>query len=541
MPAPSGIQAPAPPGPEVHRVLTPPPQAPAEPDVRSLPLPRFVAIAPGQVAAVAASPAGWSFQTPRLLVEKRGPAVLQAGETALFVITVRNPGDERVSDLQIEEALPAQVTPLSAEPVAAFKDGRVRWQLPALGPREDSTVMLSLKATAPVQFGNTTSVGLSATGSSGGPAATPVSDVRPRPNAARLAVRVQGPRTVPLGAPAAFKITFVNQSAEPVRDLKLFGYLPEGLSHPAGPHLEADVEPLAAGASRTETMTVTAARQGRHAIAVKLMSATAGEAEAQVSVEVGGGGLVIHQVPDGRLRAGRVDTLQFEVTNQTERTLQQISVVFHLPDTFDFVDASNRGLYQANSRAVYWLVDLQPGNAQQVALKVLPRKAGQFPGEVIAQAAGLPDARGPVNVTVDGTPELSVNISETEKPLVVGKNTVYTIRLTNNGSEASTATQVKIAFPAGLTPVQADGPTQHAIAPREVIFAPLPYLPAQSEQIYSITAKGQREGEQRFSVQVGSDQVQAQVLREHVTQVEVPASRQAGSLWSPLAWITGKR
>jgi uncharacterized repeat protein (TIGR01451 family) len=385
------VSPPAPPVAEsIHRVLTP---APVDSEPRWIALPR---LAPGEGAAVSSAAAGWTYQTPRLLVEKRGPAAVQAGETVIYALTVRNPGDERVHDVQVEEALPAQALPQAAEPAATMRDSRVRWQLAGLGPREEQTLVLSVKATTALQVGNTTTLTFKS------PLNRSAAETAAPQGGAKILVRMQAPAQVAQGAPAVFKITFINTSQEPIRDLKLFGSLPEGLAHPAGTSLEADLEALAPGTSRTETMTATAVRAGRHTVSVKLISATAGTTEAQATVVVGAGGLSLHQVPASPLKTGKMDMISFEVGNQTDRPLQQISVVYVLPENLDFVDASNRGLYQANSRTVYWLLELPPGKAQQVAIKLLPRQAGAYAGEVTAQGPGVGEAKAPVTVTVSG-------------------------------------------------------------------------------------------------------------------------------------------
>src|SRR5262249_39176216 len=142
-------------------------------------------------------------------------------------------------------------------------------------------------------------------------------------------------------------------------------------------------------------------------VAVKLVSATAGECEGQASVDVGAGGLSLQQVPASKLKTGRVEMIQFEVGNQTDKPLQQISVVYVLPEGIDLVEASNQGIYQPATRIVYWVLDLAPGKAQQLALKGIPNKTGEFPGEVFAKVPGVPDAKAPVVITVDNAADVA--------------------------------------------------------------------------------------------------------------------------------------
>jgi uncharacterized repeat protein (TIGR01451 family) len=232
---------------------------------------------------------------------------------------------------------------------------------------------------------------------------------------------------------------------------------------------------------------------------------------------------------------GTEGELRFEVANQTGRALRQVGVVFALPDGVDFVVASDQGLYQANSRSVFWLLDqLVPGQTKAVALKVQGRKAGQLTGEVVARAEGVPEAKAATVVALDGAAELSVRIIDQENPLPLNKTTVYEIRVANTGSVPANSVVVRAVFPEGLQPQNAQGPTRFVVGSQEVSFEPLPFLPAQGEQVYRISASGQKPGEQRLRVQVSSDQVRPGVTREHVTQVGGEASPdRPGAAWSP--------
>ncbi len=520
----------APSGPEVLRAhsAVPAPVAPEATEPHGTTLPRIGTLTPDKIAAMAAVPAAWSFQTPRLLVEKRGPTTMQPGETRHFHITVRNPSEERLTGLLIEEALPPQVRAVGAEPAAVVREGRVSWTQPALGPREEITLIMTVQANAAVQMGQTTAVALTAVG--GTPVlagsvptvagSSPVAEVRP--SVAALAVQMQGPANVGLGQPAVFKISFTNQGAQPLRNLKLFGLVPEGLQHPMGAQIEADVPELAAGATRTETLTTTARAQGKYTVQVRILSPAGGEASAQCAVEVSPSGLRVQQASGTRLAVGRETEVVFEVANQTGLPLRTVNVVCTLPEGVRFVKASDRGMYQETSRSVYWILDQLPaGQAKALAIIAEGKSAGQYAGEVVARAEGVPEAKAPATLAVEGFPELTINVADHENPLALGKTPIYEIKVANPGSAAATNVSVQVAFPEGLMPMQGHGPTRFAILPQEVRFEPLPHLPGlgQFVPVYKVSARAMRPGEHRVRVTVSSDQVRVPVTRELIVQV----------------------
>jgi uncharacterized repeat protein (TIGR01451 family) len=493
-------------------------------------LPRFAPTAAAQVTAVNAVPPAWYFQTPRLLVEKRGQAALQAGETAYYLITVRNPSDEHVTGLQIEDALPREARAVAAEPAAAVKDGRVRWVPLALGPREQITFGLSVQALAAVQFGNTTSIVGGQVVSRGAPgeirAPTP-----PTSSTSPLTVQVQGPGSVPVGQNAFFKITITNQGREPLHKLLLRAFLPETLVHPAGQKVEADILELQPGETKTETLTVNAKAEGRCNVQVTLIAPNGSEATAQCILDVGGAGLKVLQTAGTPLQVGREGEIHFVVGNQSSQPLRQVSVVYVLPEGVDYFCASNRGGYQENTRLVYWLLDqMQPGQAQTLAIKVQPKQGGQFSGEVIARAEGLGEVKTPVNLVVEGFADLAISVVDQDNPLPLGKDTIYDIRVTNPGSAPARNVRLHVDFPAGLErlaaegPIQTTGRTSHNLGPRSITFEPVLLLPVQGTLIYRFRARADQPGEQRLRVLVGCDGLRAPVVREHATQVQPAAA-----------------
>jgi uncharacterized repeat protein (TIGR01451 family) len=122
-------------------------------------------------------------------------------------------------------------------------------------------------------------------------------------------------------------------------------------------------------------------------------------------------------------------------------------------------------------------------------------------------------------IVVEAIPQLVFEIVDEADPIEVGADTVYQIRVTNEGSKAATNVQVAAALPAELKPVAADGATRGGVQGQTVIFEPLGKLAPQAEAIFKVQATGMRTGDYTIRVQVTSDDLQTPVTKEEPTRV----------------------
>src|SRR5262249_52418229 len=107
-------------------------------------------------------------------------------------------------------------------------------------------------------------------------------------------------------------------------------------------------------------MPSSAVKPGHYTVAVKVTTQPGYEASATAVIDIVAETLHLQQGPAARLFVGRDGDLRIEVTNDTHKPVRNVAVADRLPDGLDFVAASERGLYQANSRTVYWLIDQVP-------------------------------------------------------------------------------------------------------------------------------------------------------------------------------------
>jgi uncharacterized repeat protein (TIGR01451 family) len=123
------------------------------------------------------------------------------------------------------------------------------------------------------------------------------------------------------------------------------------------------------------------------------------------------------------------------------------------------------------------------------------------------------------STVVEGVCNLYLEVIGLSGTIEVGSETTYEIRVINRGSQAATNVVIQAAAPAGMTPLEADGPVQHEITGREVIFEPIGRLAPRADAGFQIRVRGDRAGDMRFAVELHCDQLDRSLKKEESTRV----------------------
>ncbi len=426
------------------------------PAVTVTPDPLASPTAPVRNMSTDGGPVVLGVQTPPVTVEKRAMAQPRPGEPQVFQLIVRNHGPTAAAQVGVEDELPADAKVLQAEPAPVIQGNRAVWMLNDLAPGGVRVCNLMLHSATVVDM-HTTRIHVMAANSNSAaatpPSPTPQAQTTQAPTAA-LGVQVAAPAGVPAGQPVVFEVTYGNIGKQRVTGMVLHAVLSDGLRHPVGQSIEANVGDLEPGMNKTVKITATAVQPGRQGMQVHVKCAAGAEASAQTGLDVlaTSTGLTVQQAPAVRMFVGRMADLRIEVTNNSARPMRNVCIASFLPEGLEFVAASDYGNHQPNNRTVNWRLDpLAPGQTQAVFVRVQPAAQGVLQHGVIARADGVPECRSAAALTVEGIADLAISL-QGDTALEVGKETTYEIRVGNPGSGPNTHVRVELAFTPGLVP-----------------------------------------------------------------------------------------
>jgi uncharacterized repeat protein (TIGR01451 family) len=336
----------------------------------------------------------------------------------------------------------------------------------------------------------------------------------------RLALAMRGPEQAAAGDAVPFNITVSNPGTGPVTNLILRSKLPDGLTHPQGQIVEAEVGTLGAGESRSVTLTTQAARTGRF---VNEMTATGDgglESAAQSAIQIVGPELRLQRTGPPKCYLKSEVGFELAVGNGGTVPAGYVEVAETLPTGLDFVSATDGGRYDPSTRTVAWrLPALPPGGLHRVGYRVKATGIGELPDRAAARADRGGDVRADGTFIVEGVPALALEVVDLDDPIEAGGELTYEVRVVNQGSCPCTNIQITAQAPEGLLPLEGNGPTAYHAAGTQVTFEPLAKLATKADAVFRIKVRGIQPGDFRFRVQMTCDQLRQPVMKEEASRV----------------------
>jgi uncharacterized repeat protein (TIGR01451 family) len=443
-------------------------------------------------------------------VEKHGPESAQLNQPLSYEIIVRNLSQGPVQQVTVEDELPAGAKFLGAEPSPVVGADRMTWTLNTLEPGAERHLQVHIQPTAAAELHTTATVRY---------AHTAVMHTRII-GSSRLVMTMRGPEQVNAGDSVPFSMMLTNAGTAPITKLLLHCNLPDGLTHPQGQVVEADVNILAPGETRNITLTTRAAKAGQYTTEVCATADGGLEIKASAAVQVRGSPLQLTRSGPAKCYIKNEVGFELEVVNGGAVPAAYVEVGDTLPAGLDFVSATDGGHYDSVSRTILWrLPGMQAGAHQKVAYRVKAVGVGEMPDRAAARTDTASDVKADATFTVEGIPAMSLEVVDLEDPIEVGSDLTYEIRVVNQGSCPCTNIVIGAVVPDGCAPREGSGPSAVKINAQEVSFEPLPKLAVKADAVYRVKVRGLQPGDYRFRVQMTCDQLRQPVSKEEASRV----------------------
>jgi uncharacterized repeat protein (TIGR01451 family) len=443
------------------------------------------------------------------MLEKIGTDSYVAGQPFRYTIVVRNTAGAPLTQVRVQEELPAGARCVAVEPQASQDGQRLTWDLGNLEPREERRLSIQVQPAGEGEFQSVASASSMAW-----------STWRTRITRPQLTVTKKCPATAQVGDKVPFEIVVSNPGSGPANNVIIHDTMPPGLQHPQGTDIEADLGTLAPGQSRTINLETTAVKAGHHVNVVSVTADDGLQARDQAEVRITEPGLLVRKTGPEKACLHHEMGFKLEVANNGEAPATSVRLIDSLPDGLDYVSASDGAAHDPNSRSVEWqLGTLQPGQSRIVSVQLRARTAGDWINKATARADRGLEKTAEATVHVEGVPALLLEVVDIDDPLEVGAETDYEIRVNNQGTSPVTGIAIRGVLPAGLDFVRAEGPTSAHQHDREVVYEPLPKLAAKADAVYRIRVKAMQPGDWRFQAYLTSDSLTKPVLEEESTLV----------------------
>lgn len=467
--------------------------------------------------------------TPSLSVETVCPDSVVFGQEFKYTLIVRNTGSAAVSHVRIDDELPPGARYVGSDPPAELNGDRLVWAVGTMEPNTERRVEVRVK---PGDEGDVRSRAVVTFAAA--------VDARTRVTRPRVAVAVTAAEVCRAGEETTFHIKLTNSGSGPATRMVLQARLTDGLLHPQGVVIEAELANLPPGESKTVPLRVSAAKSGLQACQIVVAAEGSPDATAKASVNVVEPMLQVAQTGPAKCHVRAEPVYTIEMTNPGTAATDPVQLLSVLPDGFEYVQASDGGTFNPDSRSVSWRLPALPaGSTRAVTLKLRAVAAADGSLRTVAQT-GAPAPAGPVQagavavrptrgleakaetqVAAEGVAAVRFEVVGLENPVEVGKEAVYEVRVMNQGTGPCTNVQLVAALAEGTTFVGAtQGVNQAAVKAtgQQLVFDPIPTLGVKGDAVYRVRVRGGVAGDMRFRAQITCDQLKAPVVKEESTQ-----------------------
>jgi uncharacterized repeat protein (TIGR01451 family) len=466
-------------------------------------------------------------QAPSVTVDAVAPESIGVGQALTYELVVRNVGTAAVLNTRVEDDLPAHCTFVGSDPAAETSGEHLAWSLGTLEPGVERRIKVTVKPGDEGELRSRAVVTF----------ATAV-EARVKITRPKIGVAMTGPETSRVGEKVTFQIKLSNTGTGTASRLHLQARFGEGLSHPQGQVIEAEMAALPAGATKTLTLEAIAVKSGPQTCTLTASADGNPSETAKASITLVEPMLDVKQTGPAHCLVRSEPTYTIELTNPGTAATDPVQLWAQLPAGFEFVGATDGGAFVPANRAVGWrLPGLPAGASKTVTLKVHAAAPTDGVIRTVALASAQPDAIQPVGgtqpeqrparglkakaetiVKAEGVPALRFEVGDIEDPIEVGKEAVYEIRVINQGTGVCTSVQLIADLAEGSTAAGATGPTTGKVAGQQIVFDPIPQLGVKEEKVYRVRVVAKVPGDLRFRVRMACDQIKTPVVKEENTR-----------------------
>ena len=458
-----------------------------------------------------------------LVLETVCPETVVYGQEFRYEIIVRNAGNVAVAGVRVDDEIPAGARYVGSDPPAELNGDRVSWVIGSIDANGEKRIAVRIKPSEEGEIRSRATVTYSAT-----------VDARTRVTRPRLSVAVAGSEVCRAGEEAVFQIKVANSGTGPAQRMILRATLSDGLLHPQGMVIEAELANLPPGESKSIPLKVSAAKSGLQECKITVVADGSPDATGTASVRVVEPMLKVAQSGPVKCHVRAEPTYEITLSNPGTAVTDPITLYTVLPENFEFSQANENGSYVAANRAVLWkLAGLPPGGSKTVSMKLKASAAGD--GLLRTQAQAVPEApvmpasaparptgrvleaKTETAVKAEGVAAIKFEVCDLEDPVETGKEAVYEIRVTNQGTGVCTNVQLVAALAEGTTYTGSSGPTQIKVQGQHLVFEPIPSLAVKGEAVYHVRVRSTVAGDLRFRVQLTCDQIRTPVVKEEST------------------------
>jgi len=434
-------------------------------------------------------------------LSKSMPAEATLGMDFLAELTVLANGC--TANVVVRDTVPPGVSYVRSEPSATVEGDQLLWKIGNLDSGQTLKLKLWLKAEKEGQVLNCASV-------SADPRVCGVTFI----GKPVLSFDYTGPTNAVIGTEVSYNLVVKNIGTATAKNVVVTHPVPTGMSHHTGKsELSFDVADLAPGQGKPLAVTFKANQRGKVCSAATVSSANAGKLGAETCTVILVPGLKVEHTGSKEQILGRNADYEIVVSNSGDTVLSNVVISDAVPAETAIVAAPG-AILNAN-KATWTIPELKPGAKITQSVKLTSKVAGTHCNNVTASVGSLSDSAKACTVW-KGIAAVALEVVDNPDPIQVGENTLYTIRVVNQGFADIHNVKLVASFDDKTAPISSDKGT---INGRTVTMSVVQTVASKQVLTGTITVKGVKAGDSRNKVVLTCEELGSAVEETESTTV----------------------
>ena len=441
-----------------------------------------------------------------MLLEKIVPKEVSVGKVFSYEYRAQNLTTQNLVDVAVYD----KITP-NFEATASFpnpptvQNGVAKWDLGTLGPRESKIIRIEGKARAE---GEITTCGWATF--------QPTICDTIMVTQAGLEVTLIAPQVTLASQPIRYEATVKNTGSAMLTNIRLVGTVPAGLqSFSGGQTVELTRSLLNIGQETTFNFELQGSASGEFPVEVAVTSAQGATGKASAITEVRSPELrITAESPEERF-IGRPVNICLTIENAGNAPTRNPVVEVGLPPGVRFISADENG--RSFGTSVRWdLAELAARDSKDLCVTVVADTPGEFQFAGTVSGQGLPARTANTSVRFTGIPAIAMDVRDTPDPVEVGREVVYEITVTNQGTAPASNVLIVCEMEDSQEYVNTYGESTARLGEKksvggrtvqEIIMEPVVRIEPRTTVSWRVTVKALKREDVRFTVKMSSDQL----------------------------------
>jgi hypothetical protein len=209
---------------------------------------------------------------------------------------------------------------------------------------------------------------------------------------------------------------------------------------------------------------------------------------------------------------GREVQMQVSLTNDGDAPVKDVELQLPIPEDAERLSIS-RGDVQRGDDGEFEVGTLAAGETRNFNVSFLAEEPGEYESQAVATGYCVAEVRQPVSLAIVGIPALQLEVIDRQDPVRIGEQTVYEIRMFNEGSADDLDIRVTGELPDGFSFVSAEGDLPGEADGNRLSFPVIDKLGPGEELTMQVTVRADEANRGKLKLNVQSQEL-SQTLRE---------------------------